>query len=180
MKSNGDRGEYANPTDPAFVDYSNPVPTTSTGSYTIPLPRSLPLSRAARPAVALRRVGDAHASELDQLRQRAPIIHQSRLYDHVCGNSTLKPSRPVGRLLGRVVLQPKSALTLAVFGKDLKDTITTVRRTTSILAFRVFQRRDHAGAVLYEVQQPINGDKAYVEGIEFGFQHMLENGFGVM
>jgi outer membrane receptor protein involved in Fe transport len=33
--------------------------------------------------------------------------------------------------------------------------------------------------VLYTVYQPINGDKAYVEGLEFGFQHILPSGFGV-
>jgi iron complex outermembrane receptor protein len=33
--------------------------------------------------------------------------------------------------------------------------------------------------VLYTVFQPINGDKGYVEGIEFGFQHILPSGFGV-
>jgi outer membrane receptor protein involved in Fe transport len=33
--------------------------------------------------------------------------------------------------------------------------------------------------VLYTVFMPINGDKGYVSGFEFGFQHMLPSGFGV-
>ena len=33
--------------------------------------------------------------------------------------------------------------------------------------------------VLYTIFTPINGDKAYVEGLEFAFQHIFPSGFGV-
>jgi len=97
------------------------------------------------------------------------------------GNSTLKPIKAWSAdFSAEWYYQPKSALTLAVFGKDLKDTITTGTTNNVNLGVQGFFNGATAPVpVLYEVQQPINGDKAYVEGIEFGFQHMLENGFGV-
>ena len=173
----------ANPTDPAFVDYSNPVPTTSTGSYTIPLP-SLNFLYHVRPDLQLRFGASETLTrpELDQLAPTRTDNSLNRVYTIMyAGNSTLKPIKAWSAdFSAEWYYQPKSALTLAVFGKDLKDTITTGTTNNVNLGVQgFFNGATTPVPVLYEVQQPINGDKAYVEGIEFGFQHMLENGFGV-
>ncbi|MDH0863320.1 TonB-dependent receptor [Mitsuaria sp. GD03876] len=63
-----------------------------------------------------------------------------------------------------------SALTLAVFQKDIKNQITTSWETGVDIG---------VPGHLFNVQRPINGDKAKVTGLEIGFQHLWDNGFGV-
>lgn len=63
-----------------------------------------------------------------------------------------------------------SALTIAVFQKDIKNQITTSWETGVDIG---------VPGHLFNVMKPINGDKAKVRGLEIGFQHLWDNGFGV-
>ncbi len=63
-----------------------------------------------------------------------------------------------------------SALTFAVFQKDIKNQITTSWETGVDIG---------VPGHLFNVMKPINGDKAKVRGMEIGFQHLWDNGFGV-
>ena len=64
-----------------------------------------------------------------------------------------------------------SALTFAVYRKNIKNQITN----------QYLQAQDIGapGGRLFNVQKPINGDKAMARGFEVGFQHLFDNGFGV-
>ena len=64
-----------------------------------------------------------------------------------------------------------SALTFAVYQKNIKNQITNLWLTGQDIGA--------PGGRLFNVQRPINGDKATARGFEVGFQHLFDNGFGV-
>jgi len=173
----------ANPTDPAIVQYSPPTPTSSTNPYTLALP-SLNLSYRFRPKLQLR-FGASETIARPELNQLAPTRTDNSLnrvyeitYD---GNSDLKPIRAYAVDLSlEWYYAPRSALTLAIFGKDIKDFLTTqVLNNVDLGVQGFFNGSTTPVPVLYTIFQPINGDKGYVEGLEFGFQHIFPSGFGV-
>ena len=173
----------ANPTDPAIVAYSNPTPTSSNGSYTLPLP-SLNLNYRFRPDLQLR-FGASETMTRPELNQLAPTRTDNslnRVYEITySGNSDLKPIKAYSADLSlEWYYQPKSALTVAVFGKNIKDFITTGTLNNVDLGVRgFFNGSTTPVAVPYTIFLPINGDKGDVRGLELGIQHILENGFGV-
>jgi iron complex outermembrane recepter protein len=173
----------ANPTDPAFVDYSDPTPTSSSGSYTEPLP-SLNFTYRFQPDLQLR-FGASETITRPELNQLAPTRTDNslnRVYEvDYSGNAELKPIKAYGADLSlEWYYQPKSAVTLAIFGKDIKDFITTRYVDDVDLGVQgYFNGAATPVPVPYTVSEPINGDKGYVEGMEFGFQHILPSGFGV-
>jgi outer membrane receptor protein involved in Fe transport len=57
-----------------------------------------------------------------------------------------------------------------LFSKQIKNFITT--ETINNVDIGV-------PGYLYSIQQPINGDKGSVTGIELGLQHLFDNGFGI-
>jgi TonB-dependent receptor len=173
----------ADPTNPAIVGYSNPTPTTSTGAYTLPLP-SLNFLYRLQPDLQLRfgASEDMSRPELDQLAPTRTDNTLNRVYQITyAGNANLKPIKAWSAdMSAEWYYQPKSALTLAIFGKDLKNIITTGTQNNVNLGVQgFFNGSTTAVPVLYTVFMPINGDKGYVSGFEFGFQHMLPSGFGV-
>src|SRR5207302_11516842 len=97
------------------------------------------------------------------------------------GNSDLKSYRADSADLSlEWYYQPRSALTLAVVGKDIKDFITTGTQNNVDLGVQCFFNGSTTPVpVLYTIFTPINGGKAYVEGLEFAFQHIFPSGFGV-
>ena len=173
----------ADPTNPAFVNYSNPTPTTSNGSYTLPLP-SLNLVYHLQPDLQLRFGASETISrpELDQLAPTRTDNTLNRVYEITyAGNADLKPIKAWSADVSvEWYYQPKSALTLALFGKDIKDFITQGTQNNVNLGVQGFFNGSTSPVpVLYTVYTPINGDKAYVSGLELGFQHLLPSGFGV-
>lgn len=64
-----------------------------------------------------------------------------------------------------------SALTFAVYQKNIKNQITNLWLSGQDIGA--------PGGRLFNVQRPINGDKATARGFEVGFQHLFDNGFGV-
>lgn len=173
----------SNPTDPATVVYTDAVPTSTSGSYTQALP-SLNLTYRFRPDLQLR-FGAAETiarPELDQLAATRTDDSLNRDYRvDYAGNSNLKPIRAYSVDLSlEWYYQPKSALTLAIFGKDIKNFITTqVLNNVDLGVQGFFGGSTTPVPVLYTVSQPINGDNGYVKGIEFGFTHITSSGFGV-
>jgi outer membrane receptor protein involved in Fe transport len=59
---------------------------------------------------------------------------------------------------------------MALFAKQITNFITT--ETTTGVNIGV-------PGQLYSIQEPINGDRGDVKGIELGFQHLFDDGFGV-
>jgi len=120
--------------------------------------------------------------ELDQLAPTRTDNSLNRVYEVTyAGNAGLKPIKAWSAdISAEWYYQPKSALTLAIFGKDIKDFITTGTQNNVNLGVQgFFNGATTPVPVLYTVYSPINGDKGYVEGVELGFQHLLPSGFGV-
>lgn len=88
------------------------------------------------------------------------------------GNAELKPysARQVDASLEWYYAKD-SALTFAVYQKNIKNQITNLWLSGQDIGA--------PGARLFNVQRPINGDKATARGFEVGFQHLFDNGFGV-
>jgi len=155
------------------VTYSSPQAITATGSYVQPLP-SANFSWWIAPKLQLR-LGAAETIARPALNQLAPTSTDgtiNRIYErYYSGNAGLKPIKATqGDISLEWYYQPKSALTLALFGKRIKDDITT--QTTDGVDIGV------AGH-LYAIQQPVNGATGSVNGLEIGLQHLFDNGFGV-
>ena len=88
------------------------------------------------------------------------------------GNANLKPysARQADASLEWYYAKD-SALTFAVYQKNIKNQITTEYLTG--------QNIGAPGGRLFNVSRPINGDKATARGFEIGLQHLWNNGFGV-
>jgi iron complex outermembrane receptor protein len=173
----------SNPTDSAAVVYSDPTPTTSKGSYTYAMP-SLNLTYRIDPTLQAR-FGASETLTRPELNQLAPTRTDNslnRVYEaDYSGNSQLKPIRAYSVDLSlEWYYQKRSALTFAVFGKKIKDFITTQIVNGVDIGVKGFFDGDTQGVpVLYQINQPINGDRGDVYGAELGFQHLFANGFGI-
>jgi TonB-dependent receptor len=173
----------ADPTNPAIVAYSNPTPTTSNGDYTVALP-SLNFTYRFKPNLQAR-FGAAETisrPELDQLAPTRTDNTLNRVYEITyAGNANLKPIKAWSADVSvEWYYQPKSALTLAIFGKDIRNFITQGTQNNVTLGVQGFFNGSTSPVpVPYTIFMPINGDKGYASGFEFGFQHILPSGFGV-
>jgi TonB-dependent receptor len=171
------------PTNPAFVGYSDATPLTTKGSYTIPLP-SANFNWWVLPKLQLR-LGVAETMTRPELNQLAPTRTDNALnrvyevtYD---GNANLRPIKAwQGDVSVEWYYQKNAALTMAIFGKKIKDFITQGTQNNVDIGAKGFFNGDTVGVpVLFTVYGPINGDKGYAEGIELSWEHVLENGLGV-
>jgi len=155
------------------VTYSDPQATSASGSYSMPLP-SANFAYWLQPKLQLRLDAAQVMSRpaLNQLAQTQTDQTINRVYElSIAGNPDLKPTKAWQQDLSlEWYYQPKSALTMALFAKQIKDFITT--QTTNNVDIGV-------PGHLYTVQMPVNGDRGLVEGIELGLQHLYDNGFGV-
>jgi TonB-dependent receptor len=161
------------PTSSPDVTYSPAVPVSQDGSYTKVLPSAnvgywLDETLVARFAVA-------EVMARPSLHKLAPTRTDNTLdrtyLIMIAGDPNLKPAEAVQQDISlEWYYAPKSALTGAVFAKQIKNFITS-------------QTDEHVDigvpGYLYTVTRPINGDKADVLGLEIGLQHFFENGFGV-
>jgi TonB-dependent receptor len=173
----------SDPTNPAYVVYSQPTPISSKGAYVLPLP-SFNLSYWIEPKLQLR-VGAAETMTRPELNQLAPTRTDNtinRVYEiSYSGNADLKPIKAYqGDVSVEWYYQPKAALTVAVFGKKLRDFITTGSvNNVDVGALGYFNGSTTGVPVLYTVFEPINGDHGYVTGVELAWQHILDNGLGI-
>ena len=155
------------------VTYSDPEPVADHGSYTKALP-SANLSYWVDKSLQLR-LGAAEVMARPSLDKLAPTRTDTtidRVYViTIAGNSKLKPTEATQEDLSiEWYYKPKSALTMAVFAKQITNFVTT--QTTNDVDIGV-------PGYLYTIISPINGDRGTVAGLELGFQHLFDNGFGV-
>jgi len=161
------------PTSAPQVTYSLAQPTTAQGSYGMPLP-SANFSYWLDPQLQLRLAG-AEAIARPNLNQLAPTYTDgtiNRIYElYYSGNADLKPIKSTQFDTSlEYYYAPKSALTAAIFGKKITDFITTATVNNVNIGVPGY---------LYSIQQPINGDRALVSGLELGWQHWWDNGYGI-
>lgn len=161
------------PTSSPVVTYSPATPVSEDGSYTKLLPSAnfsywFEPNLVARAAVAKVMARPS----LDKLAPTRSDNTLDRSYTlTIVGDPKLKPTEAVQQDLSlEWYYKPKSALTVALFAKQIKNFVT-------------YQTDEHVDigvpGYLYTVTRPINGDKADVTGIELGLQHLFDNGFGI-
>jgi iron complex outermembrane recepter protein len=158
---------------------------TTDGSYIKPLP-SANFSYWLRSDLQLR-LGAAEVMARPNLNQLAPTQTDgtiNRIYEiYKSGNAALKPITAFQQDVSlEWYYQPKSALTMALFSKQIKNFITTETLNNVDLGVMGTNPNKNNGQPYnqpYMIQQPINGDRGDVYGIELGMQHLFDNGFGV-
>ena len=137
------------------------------------------------------RVAAAETMTRPELNQLAPTRTDNtinRVYEiDYAGNAQLKPIRSY-QLDSSLewYYKANSALSLAIFGKSVKDFITTgYQYNVNVGALGYFSSDPSVPPskigvpVLYTVTQPINGDRGTVIGVEISEVHFWDNGFGV-
>ncbi len=174
--------DTANPTNAGVVDYSDPTALVARGSYTLALP-SANINYHITDRLQLR-TAIAKVMSRPDLNQLAPTetdnaINQQYTITYA-GNAALKP---ITAWQADASLEwyyhPDDMLSVALFGKKLRNDITTVQlNNVDIGAIGCFD--GNACAPLpFSVIEPINGDTATIYGVELSWQHMLTGGFGI-
>ena len=161
------------PTSSPIVTYSPAVPVSQDGSYTKLLP-SANLSWWARDDFVVRgALAKVMARpSLDKLAPTRTDNTLDRSYIlNIVGDPNLQPTTAVQQDLSvEWYYRPKSAITAAVFAKQIKNFVT----------YQTDEKVDiGVPGYLYTVTHPVNGDKARVRGMEIGVQHLFDNGFGI-
>ncbi|HEX7115691.1 MAG TPA: TonB-dependent receptor [Steroidobacter sp.] len=170
------------PTSSPSVTYSPAEPLTQKGSYDKFLP-SINVGYWLRPNLLLRAAA-AQTMTRPSLNQLAPTRTDNTLdrtfsvfYD---GNADLKPvEADQADLSLEWYFADKSVLSGAVFWKDIDGFITTELQENVDIGVVGSIGGAAPTPILYDVERPINGDKAKVWGLELGLQHFFDNGFGV-
>ncbi|MDI7775746.1 TonB-dependent receptor [Asticcacaulis sp. EMRT-3] len=174
--------DTSNPTNPGVVQYSDITPVNAKGHYTLALP-SLNLIYHIRPDLQLR-LGAAEVMSRPNLNQLVPTstnnaINQEYIlyYD---GNADLRPIK-ADQFDASLewYYQPRDLLSVALFDKRLRDDITTAQTNNVDIGAVGCFNGDPCTALPFSINQPVNGDKADIYGIELSWQHILDNGFGV-
>ncbi len=169
------------PTSSPNVEYSPSTPVSESGSYTKLLP-SANFGYWFTPSL-LARTALAKVIARPSLYQLAPtrtdnVISRSNFIEYH-GNAKLKPVEAVQMDLSlEWYYEPKSILSGAIFGKKLKNFITS-SVTEHVDLGVIGQDPNTHGPYLFSIGRPINGDKATVFGAEVGFEHFFNNGFGL-
>ncbi len=169
------------------VQYATLQPVDTTGSYLLPLPSAnfsywaIPNELQLRAAVA-ETMSRPNLSEMAPTSTNNAINGQPQLYYN--GTAGLKPIKATQiDFSAEWYYQPHSALTLALFGKKIRDDIYSGTQSNVNLGTLQYVGGP-PGSVpgtpfLWTVQAPANGAKSDFYGIELAWQHIMENGFGV-
>ena len=161
------------PTSSPDIEYSEATPVSQDGSYTKVLP-SANFSYWMQPDLVLRAAA-AKVMARPSLDRLAPTRTDNTLDRSyiltIDGDPNLKPTEATQQDLSlEWYYQPKSALNVALFAKQIKNFVT----------FQTDEKVDiGVPGYLYTVTRPVNGDKARVRGMELGVQHLWDNGFGI-
>jgi TonB-dependent receptor len=171
------------------VHYASSQPVATSSSYTIPLP-SLNISYWAVPDEVQLRFALAKTVSRPTLNSLAPTSQNNALNGdptlNYYGTSGLRPVRSSQADISvEWYYQPHSALTAALFGKKIHDdiyTLTTENVDLGTLKY-VGGPPGTPGVVgvpfLWSVTAPANVGRSDYYGIELGWQHIMDNGFGV-
>jgi iron complex outermembrane recepter protein len=171
------------------VQYSTTAPVATEGHYTLVLP-SLNLSYWAVPEAVQLRLAVAKTMSRPNLSYFAPTSQNNALNGDPSltynGTSGLRPvTATQANLSVEWYYRPHSALTLALFDKNIRDDIYTAVQTNVDLGTIRYTggAPGTAGAVahpfLWTVTAPVNGVKSEFYGVELAWQHIMDNGFGV-
>lgn len=161
------------PTSSPDITYSEATPVSQDGSYTKVLPSAnfsywmqsdLVLRAAVAKVMARPSLDRLAPTRTDNTLDRSYILT-------IDGDPDLKPTEATQQDLSlEWYYQPKSALNVALFAKQIKNFVT----------FQTDERVDiGVPGYLYTVTRPVNGDKARVRGMELGVQHLWDSGFGI-
>lgn len=161
------------PTGAYFVEYSPAVPINVSGSYTKALPAANFLYHLNK-ALQMR-LGVAETIARPSVDQLAPTRTDGASWGAdviwISGDPHLKPYTAWQQDVSlEWYYAPKSALNGAVFAKQIKNFITATAQENVDIG---------VPGHLFTIVSPINGDKATVLGFEVGWQHLLDNGFGI-
>jgi iron complex outermembrane receptor protein len=161
------------PTSSPDVTYSPAEPVSASGEYTKLLP-SLNFAYRFRPNLQLRMAAAKVMSRpsLDQLVPTAEDHAQDRTWRiDVRGDANLKPIDATQADLSlEWYYSRRSMVSGALFWKDIRHFVTyTLDDNVDI----------GVPGCRFDIQHPINGDKARILGYEFGLQHLFDNGFGI-
>jgi TonB-dependent receptor len=170
------------PTSSPDVTYSPAEPLKQKGKYSKLLP-SFNAGYWLRKDLLLRAAA-ARVMARPSLNQLAPTRTDNTLdrtfavfYD---GNAELKPVKADQADLSlEWYFNRKSVLSGAMFWKKIEDFVTTELQENVDIGVLASIGGAAPAPLLYDVSQPINGDKAKVFGLEFGATHFFENGFGI-
>jgi TonB-dependent receptor len=155
--------------------YATPSVVQQDASYTYPLP-SANFTYQFTDTLQLR-LGAARTMARPSVDKLAPSsttasISWGDFTQIYGGNAALKPYTAIqGDASLEWYFAKDSALTFAVYQKNIKNQITTLWLTGQDIGA--------PGGRLFNVQRPVNGDKATARGFEIGLQHLFKNGFGV-
>lgn len=161
------------PTSSPDVTYSDPEPVSASGEYTKLLP-SLNFAYKFSPNLQLRMAAAKVMSRpsLDQLVPTAEDHTLDRTWRiDVRGDANLKPIDATQADLSlEWYYNRRSMVSGAVFWKDIRHFVTYAIDDNVDIGVPGYR---------FDIQHPINGDKARIFGYEFGLQHLFDNGFGV-
>lgn len=171
------------------VQYSTAAPVSSDGHCTLVLP-SLNLSYWAIPDQLQLRFAAAKTMSRPTLNALAPASQNNAINGdptlNYFGTSGLRPvTATQGTISAEWYYRPHSALTLAIFDKQIRDDIYIGVQTDVDLGTIRYTggAPGSPGAVahpfLWSISAPINGAKSGFYGAEIGWQHLLDNGFGI-
>ncbi|WP_338763216.1 TonB-dependent receptor [Massilia sp. METH4] len=155
--------------------YADPTAVRQEASYTFGLP-SANFTYAITDTLQLR-LGAAKTMARPSVDKLAPSsttasISWGDFTQIFGGNAELKPySARQADISLEWYYAKDSALTFAVYQKNIKNQITTLWLTGQDIGA--------PGGRLFNVQRPVNGDSAKARGMEIGLQHLFQNGFGV-
>lgn len=155
--------------------YADPSVVRQDASYTFGLP-SANFTYAITDALQLR-LGAAKTMARPSVDKLAPSsttasISWGDFTQIYGGNADLKPyTAHQADVSLEWYYARNSALTLAVYQKNIKNQITSLWLTGQDIGA--------PGGRLFNVQRPVNGDSAKARGMEIGLQHLFDNGFGV-
>ncbi|MEK8030048.1 TonB-dependent receptor [Ideonella sp. DXS29W] len=161
------------PTSSPDVTYSPAEPVSARGEYTKLLP-SVNFAYRFRPDLQLRLAAAKVMSRpsLDQLVPTAEDHTLDRTWRiDVRGDANLKPVDATQADLSlEWYYTRRSMVSGALFWKNIRHFVT----------YAIDDNVDiGVPGYLFDIQHPINGDRARILGYEFGFQHLFDNGFGV-
>lgn len=172
----------ANPTNPGVVQLAPPTPSRASGNYLLPLP-SFNFSYHPSDKWQIRLAG-AEVIARPNLNQLAPTqTNNANNNVYVVtygGNAALKPIKAwQADVSVEWYYMPRALLSVALFGKRLKDDITTVEINNVDIGARGCFNGQPCTPLPFSVVEPVNGDTAKIYGIEVGWQHLLRNGLGI-
>jgi TonB-dependent receptor len=169
------------------VQYATSQAVTTDGDYTLALP-SANLSYWLVPQQLQLRLAAAETMSRPNLNQLAPNATNNAINGgpqlFYTGTVGLKPIKAYQADLSlEWYYAPHSALTVALFGKRLRDDIYDAVQTNVDLGTLQYvggpPGTKPGMPFLWTITAPANGAKSEFTGYELTWQHMLQNGFGV-